>query len=74
MNNPGDSAMQPGSASDAAEETKALGIIFWMTDREVSDGVGTDSKDPGSLILTWANCKSSAIPCSFQNRFQSQSE
>lgn len=31
--------------------------------RGVSDGVRTDSKEPGSPVLTWASCKSSAIPC-----------
>lgn len=52
LNNPGDSTMQPGYASDAAKETKALSIIYWMTDTELSDGVRTDFKEPGSPVLT----------------------
>lgn len=59
-----DSTMQPVSVSDAAEETKALSVVCQMTCGKVSDGVRTDSKDPGSLILTWGDFKNSAIPYS----------
>lgn len=62
------------SVRDAAEETKALSVACQMTCGEASDGVRTDSKDPGSLILTWDDFKNSAIPYSFQNRWKSQTK
>jgi len=52
MKNSIDSTMQQVIVSDAAEETKALSNVCHMMCGEVSDGVGTGSKDPRSFTLT----------------------